>query len=97
MEDSQINQPKFTINDLNGTWWSNYKAPTADFEIDGDSIWLDNLANYHHCWVKDDTLYMDLRPELGLQKSKILFASKDSIILMNLVLKNIPPKTYFPA
>ncbi|MFC2133670.1 hypothetical protein ACFLTH_03560 [Bacteroidota bacterium] len=72
---------EFTLEKLQGAWWSDADNPTADFFIDGNQVWLDFDSEFHPCRIEGDILIFDLGEELGLVKNRIISIDGDRLIL----------------
>ena len=75
--------PRYTLDQLQGAWWSDVDNPTADFFIDGDKVWLDYDSEFHPCRIEGDILIFDLGEEIGLVKNKIISFEGDHLVLTN--------------
>lgn len=79
-------QQIYTLENLQGAWWSDNNNPTADFAILDDEVWLDSDAEYHPCKITDgDILEFDLGPDNGSVKHKILSLDATTLVLEHLV------------
>jgi len=75
-------QPSITIADLEGAWWSDTTAATADFALHDGRIWLDHDGQYHT--VQLDTgsvLVYDLGPDMGSIKRTLVRLVADTLVM----------------
>ena len=76
---------RFTLEQLQGAWWSDLSTPTADFGIRGDEVWTDLDSGYHPCKIVDsDILVFDFGPDIDIVKLRILKLEGDTLVLENL-------------
>lgn len=80
--------PKFTMDQLQGAWWSDVGNPTADFAIDKTQVWLDYDSAFHPCRIEEDILIFELGPELGQIKNRILSLDGNHLELEHLDTKS---------
>ena len=73
----------FTIDQLQGAWWSQTQNATADFMIQGDEVWLDIDATFHPCVIKGDLLIFQMNDEIGNIENRIVRIYEDKLILEN--------------
>jgi hypothetical protein len=71
----------YSLDQLQGAWWSNFKNPTADFAIAGNLVWLDSDSRYHPCRIEGDRLVFDLSGGQGLVVHKIVSIEDDALLL----------------
>lgn len=72
-----------TLDQLQGAWWSDPSAPTADFGIHGDQVWLDSDSAYHPCRIEEGVLIFELPPDLGQVRNSIVRHDGDRLVLRN--------------
>lgn len=81
-----VAQQMYTLENLQGAWWSDVDSPTADFAITDDEVWLDSDAEYHPCLIMDgDVLVFELGPDSGTVTHKILSLDATTLVLENLI------------
>lgn len=74
----------FSLSDLEGAWWSDVSAQTADFAIYSGEIWLDHDGQFRPVRIeKGNILIYDLGPDLGTIERRIVSLEKDSLVLEN--------------
>ena len=84
-----------SLDALQGAWWSDPEAPTADFAIHGEEIWLDFDSAYHPCRIAGgDTLVYDLGPDLGTIRRRIVSLDEDGLVLESSVQGALTLTTY---
>ena len=71
---------EFTLEQLQGAWWSDMQNPTADFAINGNEVWLDADAKYHPCRIEGNILIFDLSGG-ELVRSRIVSLEGDQLVL----------------
>jgi hypothetical protein len=71
----------YSLNQLQGAWWSNFNNPTADFAINGNLVWLDTDSRYHPCRIEGDRLVFDLSEGQGRVVHKIVSIEDDALLL----------------
>ena len=71
----------YSLDQLQGAWWSNFKNPTADFAIAGNLVWLDTDSRYHPCRIEGDRLVFDLGGGQGAVVHKIVSIDNDALLL----------------
>ena len=71
----------YSLDQLQGAWWSNFKNPTADFAITGNLVWLDSDSQYHPCRIEGDRLVFDLGGGQGPVVHKIVSIDDDALLL----------------
>jgi len=71
----------YSLDQLQGAWWSNFKNPTADFAITGNLVWLDSDSQYHPCRIEEDRLVFDLSGGQGPVVHKIVSIEDDALLL----------------
>lgn len=71
----------YSLDQLQGAWWSDFKNPTADFAINGNRVWLDTDSQYHPCRVEGDRLVFDLSEGQGTVVHKIVSIENDTLLL----------------
>ncbi len=77
-------QPIYTIDELQGAWWSDTSNPTADFAITNEEVWLDFDASYHPCSITNgDVLVFELGSENGTVEQKIISLDATTLVLEN--------------
>ncbi len=81
----------FSIEQLEGTWWSDKSNPSADFSIRGNKVWLDVQSKYHQCWIEDDVLIFELG--WGKVRNRILSINEVQVVLENLDTKQVSTLT----
>ena len=70
------------ISALEGAWWSDTTAATADFAIHDSQIWLEYDSQYHPLKIEEGgILVYDLGPELGRFERIIVVLDEDKLIL----------------
>lgn len=82
---SSCTSQRFTLDQLQGAWWSDTDNPTADFFIDGNQVWLDYDSDFHPCRIEEDLLIFDLGEDLGLVKNRIIDLSGNRLVLENTI------------
>jgi hypothetical protein len=88
----------YSLDQLQGAWWSNFKNPTADFAISDNRVWLDTDSQYHPCTIEGDRLVFDLPQGQGAVIHKIVSIANDSLLLedvvtnMRILYKRVKPK-----
>ena len=45
-------QDSYSLDQLQGAWWSEPPGPTADFVIVGDQVWQDITSTFHPCTIE---------------------------------------------
>jgi len=75
----------YSLDQLQGAWWSNFNNPTADFAISGNRVWLDSDSQYHPCTVEGDRLVFDLRGDQVTVVHKIVSIENDTLLLEDVV------------
>ena len=75
----------YSLDHLQGAWWSNFNNPTADFAISGNRVWLDSDSQYHPCTVEGDRLVFDLRGDQVTVVHKIVSIENDTLLLEDVV------------
>ncbi len=79
-------QPMYTLDELQGAWWSDTNNPTADFAITNAEVWLDFDASYHPCSITSgDVLVFELGSENGTVEQKIISLDATTLVLESLV------------
>lgn len=73
------------MDDLQGAWWSDEGAPTADFGIRGQEVWLDSDTAYHPCRIEGDVLVFELGEGLGEARQRIVSLEGDRLVLESVV------------
>ena len=81
-----IASPKLTLKQLQGAWWSDPGAPTADFGIDKNQVWVDLDSKYHPCKLEGDILIFELGPD-QIVKNKIISLKGDRMVLEDVTTK----------
>ena len=74
----------YTLDQLEGAWWSDSTAPTAAFAIHNGEIWLDVDAEYHAASLAGDTLVYDLGSDIGIIRRHIISLAGDTLVLQTL-------------
>lgn len=82
-----------TLAQLQGAWWAQEPAPTVAFAIDGNCIWFDNDNQYHPLQLEDDVMVVDLGPDQGLVKSRIIRVGEGELVLQDIEAAT-PPRVY---
>ena len=73
---------EYSLEDLDGARWSEEGAPTADFAISGNEIWLDLDAEYRPCRIEDgNTLVYEPLPGMGEIRRRIVSLGEDVLVL----------------
>ena len=75
----------YSLDQLQGAWWSDFKNPTADFAINGNSVWLDSDSRYHPCRIEGDRLVFELSGGQGAVVNKIVNVGNDTLLLEDAV------------
>ena len=75
----------YSLDQLQGAWWSNFKNPTADFAISDNRVWLDTDSQYHPWTIEGDRLVFDLRGGQGAVVHKIISIENDTLLLEDVV------------
>ncbi|HET7006449.1 MAG TPA: hypothetical protein VFK65_13185, partial [Candidatus Binatia bacterium] len=75
----------YSLDQLQGAWWSNFNNPTADFAIKGNLVWLDTDSQYHPCRIEGDRLVFDLPGGQGAVIQKIVGVGNDTLLLEDVV------------
>jgi len=75
----------YRLDQLQGSWWSDFKNPTADFAINGNSVWLDSDSRYHPCRIEGDRLVFELSGGQGAVVNKIVNVGNDTLLLEDVV------------
>ncbi len=79
-------QQLYSLDKLQGAWWSNTNNPTADFAIHEDQVWLDSDAGYHPCEItQDNVLVFDLGQESGTVQHRIISLDNSTLVLENMI------------
>ena len=78
-------QPAYSLDRLQGAWWSSPDAPTADFYIQGEEVWLDYDAAFHPCGLVGDILIFHLPGDMGPVEQRILRLDGDELVLQHLM------------
>ena len=81
-------QVTYSLDQLQGAWWSDYTNPTADFMIQGNEVWLDYDAEFHPCEIKGDLLIFNLGEFIGDVESRIISLSGNTLVLESLDTQN---------
>ena len=72
----------YRMEQIQGSWWSDPDAPTADLAISGKQIWLDFDSAYHPAWIAGgDTLTYDLGEGMGTIRHRIVSLEGDVLVL----------------
>ena len=75
----------YSLDQLQGAWWSNFNNPTADFAIKGNLVWLDSDSQYHPCRIEGDRLVFDLGGGQGPVVHKIVSIDDDTLLLEHML------------
>ena len=87
-------QQSYTLDDLQGAWWSDKNSPTADFAINADQVWLDSDAQYHPCVITDgNILVFELSRDSGNVEHKIISLDITTLVLENLITHQVTAYT----
>lgn len=70
------------ISELEGEWWSDASAPSANFAVHDRQIWLDYDSQYHLLKIeKGDVLVYEIGLGVGKIENKIIKLNIDKLIL----------------
>lgn len=78
---SSLAAAPYSLDQLQGAWWSDPNNTTADFAIDGDTVWLEFDSVYHPCKIQGDMLVFDLGPEHGKVENRIISVEGDRMVM----------------
>ena len=70
-----------TLGLLEGAWWGNFGAPSAEFAIQSDQVWLDYDSRYHPCKIDGDSLVFELGEGVGEVRNKIVSLDGNTLTL----------------
>src|SRR5688572_2629561 len=83
-------QGPYTLDQIQGAWWSDRSSPTADFAIMDAQVWLDIDAQYHPCEITgDNILVFDLGPDNGKVEHRIVNFDNAGLVLENLISREV--------
>ncbi len=78
--------PKFELKQLQGAWWSDSSAPTAEFGIHGEQVWVDSDSEYHPCKIDGDILIFQFDAD-RVVKNRIVSLKGDRMVLQDMTTK----------
>jgi hypothetical protein len=78
---------KYSLNQMQGAWWSSKDDPVAAFAINGNVLFGDWEGDFR-CEIKKDFFYVDYGKNSGLDQSgitkqKIIHLTKDNLTLQD--------------
>jgi hypothetical protein len=75
---SSFAAPPYTLEQLQGAWWSDPDGLMADFGIHDNEVWIDSI--YYPCRLEGDILIFVL-PDVGEIKKRIISLEGDQLII----------------